>query len=102
MDCPNYITVELERKQGQNLQREDRGAIQRLHRLGYSNRSITRELNCSPTTVGNELCRGTPPRKSNKGRVPGYSAKRGQAVYRANRNRCHKPHKVDSCTVFIF
>ena len=101
MDCPNYITVEPERKPGQHLQREDRGAIQRLRRLGYSNRAIARELNCSPTTVGNELLRGTPPRKSNKGRVPGYSAKRGQAVYRSNRSRSHKPHKVDSCTAFI-
>ena len=101
MDCPDYITVEPERKPGQHLQREERGAIQRLRRLGYSNRAIARELNCSPTTVRNELLRGTPPRKSNKGRVPGYSAKRGQAVYRSNRSRCHKPHKVDNCTEFI-
>ena len=101
MDCPDYITVEPERKPGQHLQREDRGAIQRLRRLGYSNRAIARELNCSPTTVGTELGRGTPPRKSNKGRVPGYSPKRGQAVYRSNRSRCHKPHKVDNCTDFI-
>lgn len=27
MDCPDYITVEPERKPGQHLQREDRGAI---------------------------------------------------------------------------
>lgn len=101
MDCPNYITVEPERNPGQHLQREDRGAIQRLRRLGHSNRAIARELNCTPTTVGNKLGRGTPPRKSNKGRVPGYSAKRGQAVYRSNRSRSHKPHKVDSCTAFI-
>ena len=67
MDCPDYITVEPERKPGQHLQREDRGAIQRLRRLGYSNRAIARELNCSPSTVGIELHRGTPPRKSNKG-----------------------------------
>ena len=40
MDCPDYITVEPERKPGQHLQREDRGAIQRLRRLGYSNRAI--------------------------------------------------------------
>jgi len=51
MDCTDYITVEPERKPGQHLQREDRGAIQRLRRLGYSNRAIARELNCSPSTV---------------------------------------------------
>ena len=76
MDCPDYIIMEPERKPGQHLQREDRGAIQRMYRLGFSNRAIEREIHCSPTTVGNELCRGTPPRKSNKGRVPRYSAKR--------------------------
>lgn len=101
MDCPNYITVEPERKTGQHLQREERGAIQRLHRLGCSNRAIAREINCSPSTIGNELRRGTPLRKSSKGRTPGYSAKRGQAVYRSNRSRSHKSHKADSCTAFI-
>ena len=92
--------MEPERKPGEHLQREERGTIQRLRRLGYSNRAIAKQLNCSPTTVGTELGRGTPPRKSNKGRVPGYSPKRGQAVYRSNRSRCHKPHKVYNCTAF--
>ena len=101
MDCPDYIIVEPERKPGQHLQREDRGAIQRLHHLGFSNRTIARELHCPPTTIGNELGRGTRPRKSNKGRAPGYSAKRGQAVYQSNRSRCHKPHKAAHCSTFL-
>ena len=100
MDCQDYITMEPERKRGQHLQREDRGAIQRLRCLGYSNRAIARVIGCAPTTVGNELRRGTPPRKSNKGRVPGYSAKRGHAVYSANRTRSHKPHKLNCCGAF--
>jgi len=100
MDCQNYITEVQERKRGQHLQREDRGAIQRLKRVGYSNRAIAREIGCSPTTVGNELRRGTPPRQSSKGRAPGYSAKRGHAVYSANRTRSHKPHKLNCCGVF--
>lgn len=95
MDCQDYSTMQPERKRGQHLQREDRGAIQHLKRLGYSNRAIAREIGCAPTTVGNELRRGTPPRRSNKGRAPGYSAKRGHAVYRANRARSHKPHKLN-------
>lgn len=70
MDCTQYITVAAERKKGQHLGREERGAIQYLKRHGLSNRAIARELGCSPTTVGNELRRGTPPRKSNKGRPP--------------------------------
>ena len=83
MDCTQYITVAAERKKGQHLGREERGAIQYLKRHGLSNRAIARELGCSPTTVGNELRRGTPPRKSNKGRKPGYSARRGEAGYKA-------------------
>lgn len=101
MDCHDYITEEPERKRGQHLQREERGAIQRLRRMGWSIRRIAKQVNCSASTVLNELRRGTPPRKSNKGRAPGYSAKRGQAVYKANRGHCHKPHKVDKCPAFI-
>ena len=68
MDCQDYIKEFPERKKGQHLQREERGTIQHFKRQGYSNRAIAREIGCSPTTVGNELNRGTPPRKSNKGR----------------------------------
>ena len=100
MDCQEYTTIQPERKRGQHLQREDRGAIQRLKRLGYSNRAIAKEIGCAPTTIGNELRRGTPPRQSNKGRTPGYSAKRGHAVYSANRTRSHKPHKLNSSGSF--
>ena len=68
MDCQDYITESVERKKGQHLQREERGAIQHLKNAGYTNRAIARAIGCSPTTVGNELKRGTPPRKSSKGR----------------------------------
>ena len=51
MDCHYYITELPERKRGQHLQREERGAIQALKRQGLSNRAIARALNCSPTTI---------------------------------------------------
>lgn len=101
MDCQDYITVDTERKKGQHLQREERGAIQHLKTQGLSVRAIAREIGCSPTTVMNELRRGTPPRKSNKGRSSSYSAKRGEAVYKANRRRCRKPHKIARCQRFL-
>ena len=101
MGCRHYITDLPERKSGQHLQREERGAIQALKRQGLSNRAIARELGCSPTTIGNELRRGTPPRKSSKGRAPGYSAKHGEAIYRSNRLRSRKPHKLLSCGAFV-
>ncbi len=101
MDCHHYSTEVPDRKRGQHLQREERGAIQALKRQGLSNRAIARELGCSPTTIGNELRRGTPLRKSSKGRAPGYSARLGEAVYRTNRLRSRKPHKLPSCREFV-
>ena len=40
MDCQDYITESVERKKGQHLQREERGAIQHLKNAGYTNRAI--------------------------------------------------------------
>lgn len=102
MDCLNSITIKQERKRGQHLQREDRGALQRLlHRMGYSLRKIAKEVNCSPSTVLYELRRGTAPRKSGKGRPPSYCAKRGQAVYKTNRLHSRKPYQINFCGKFI-
>lgn len=100
MDKPYSITVDEERKRGQHLGAEERGAIQRLKKLGYSNRAIAREINCSASTVGYELKRGTPI-YSGRGRKPGYSAKRGAAVYRANRSRCRRHKKYSTSTAFV-
>lgn len=101
MDCQDYTTLQAERARGQHLRLDDRGAIQRLHKLGYSNRAIARLLNCSPTTVGNELRRGTPECSlGRRGRKPGYTARRGQAAYEVNRRSCHKPHRMDFCEGF--
>ena len=49
MDCQDYITESVERKKGQHLQREERGAIQHLKNAGYTNRAIARAIGCSPT-----------------------------------------------------
>lgn len=101
MDHTQYTTNEAERKPGKHLTTEDRGAIQAMKRLGHSNRAIARYLHCSPTTISNELKRGTPPRTGSRGRIPGYSAKRGEAVYKANRLKSHKPHRIEACTPFV-
>ena len=50
MDNQYHTTEYSERKRGRHLTLADRGAIKYLHKLGYSNRAIARELNCSPTT----------------------------------------------------
>ena len=77
MDYHNCITVPPERKRGQHLGQEERGAIQQLKKQSCSLRTIAEYVHCSPSTVLYELRRGTPPRRSHKGRIPGYSAKRG-------------------------
>ncbi|MGL5253548.1 MAG: IS30 family transposase [Brevinema sp.] len=100
MDKTNSIIIPEERKRGEHLGAEERGAIQRLKKLKYSNRAIAREVNCSPSTVGYELKRGTPD-YCGKGRKPNYSAKRGAAVYKANRLRCRRHKKHSSNTAFM-
>lgn len=101
MDHTQYTTNEAERKPGKHLTMEDRGAIQAMKRLGHSNRAIARYLHCSPTTISNELKRGTPPRAGSRGRIPSYSAKRGEAAYKANRRRSHKTHRIEACIPFV-
>lgn len=101
MDSQDYITETEERKKGQHLGAEERGAIKVLSQQGLGIRAIVREIGCAPSTVTNELRRGTPPRKSNRGKAPGYSPKLGEAVYRANRAVCRRPLKARSCKVFI-
>ena len=101
MDCQDYTTVQAERKKGQHLGAEERGAIKVLRKQGLGIRAIAREVGCAPSTVTNELRRGTPPRKSNRGKAPGYSPKLGEAVYRANRAGCRRSLKAKSCKAFI-
>ena len=101
MDCQDYTTILSERKRGQHLGSEERGAIKVLKEQGYGIRAIARSIGCAPSTVSNELARGTPPRKSNKGKAPGYSPKLGAAVYKAHRANSRKPRKADSCKAFI-
>ena len=63
MDHYQYTTNESARKSGKHLTSEDRGAIQAMKKLGYSNRKFAEYLHSSPTTVSNELKRGYPPKK---------------------------------------
>ncbi len=101
MDYHNYSTNPSERKRGQHLGPEERGAIQALKKQGYGVRAISRVIGCAPSTVTNELARGTPPRKSKKGKAPRYSPKLGAAVYKAHRANSRKPRKAGSCKAFI-
>lgn len=100
MDHQDYIIITPDRERGQHLTFEDRCTIKILRKQGQSYRAIAAQVNCSPSTIGYELRRGTPTKTSNLGRPTAYSAKRGEAVYHENRKNCHKPHKLTKTNPF--
>ena len=101
MSQEQYTTETEERKRGKHLDAYERGQIEALKKDGKSNRAIARAIGCSPTTIGNELKKGTQERKSNKGRAPQYKAKRGELAYEENRRKCHRGSKVKNCRSFM-
>ena len=101
MDRTHFNTDEAVRKSGSHLTFAER-MIQALHKEGLSLRGIAKNGGCAHTTVCYELKRGTPPRKSNRGRIPGYTARRGQEACTANRRCSKRPCKMnrDDCEPF--
>ncbi|MFR3368229.1 MAG: helix-turn-helix domain-containing protein [Gallintestinimicrobium sp.] len=69
MDCHHCITESAERKKGQHLRMEDRGAIKVLKKQVLSPRAIARQIGCAPSTVTNELRRGTPATRATRGKL---------------------------------
>ena len=49
MACPKYSTEMAERKKGQHLRMEERGAIKALEKQGLGVRAIARAIGCAPT-----------------------------------------------------
>ena len=66
-------------KKGKHLSYDDRHTIQLRLKDGHSIRAIAREIGCSPSTVSNEIKRGTV--SMYKGSVHRYKAKAGQEAY---------------------
>ena len=73
-------------EKGKHLSFEERVIIQLRTKDGFSIRAIAREIGCSPTTVSNELKRGTVILYN--GNVHRYKAQQGQDVYESNRSSC--------------
>ena len=96
-------TIETSRKPGKHLTLDEKGIIQALHQQGHSLRDIAAIVGCAHTTIYNEIRRGTPHPKSNRGRKPQYTAKRGQKAYEEHRKHSRKPLKIycDDCEPFI-
>ena len=101
MDHKYSTTKDTQHERGKHLKFEERCSIKVYRKLGYSQRYIARELNCSPATISYELRRGTGERNGKRGRKPEYSAKRGQAVYEANRSVCHRRSSVTTENPFV-
>ena len=100
MDKSNFTTYCVERKRGQHLGAEERGAIEVLHKMGCLNRKIAKVIGCSPSTIGCELKRGTP-QHIGRGRKPKYSAKRGGEIYRQHREKCHRKKTISRDSRFL-
>ena len=101
MDQQYFTTLTTNHKRGQHLKFEDKCTIKVLHQLGYSLRRIATAINCSPSTVLNELQRGTGARKGSHGRKPEYSPKRGQQHYALNRLHSCRKHFLTANNPFI-
>lgn len=101
MDHNYSTTKDTQHGRGKHLKFEERCSIKIYHKLGYSNRYIAKELNCSPSTIGYELKRGTGERNGTRGRQPEYSAKRGQTAYEKNRSVCHRKTSVTADNPFV-
>ena len=98
----NYSTsITPDRERGQHLKFEDSVSIKVYRQQGHSLRSIADAVGCSPSTVMYELRRGMPERNGDRGRLPSYSPKRGQANYEANRTRCHRNAKALNGNSFV-
>lgn len=82
----SYSTTN-EHKKGQHLTYDERMLIQIRLKDGKSQRAIAREIGCSPTTISNEIKRGTV--LLYHGRVKRYKASTGQKTY--------EEHRMASC-----
>ena len=101
MSHSNCITASSDRQRGKHLNFEDRCTIKVCRKMNLSLRKTAEIVNCSPSTVMNELKRGTGERKGTRGRHPEYSAKRGQKVYEANRSRCGRTYTISADNPFV-
>ena len=86
-------------KNGKHLSFEERVIIQLRIKDNYFIRAIAREIGCSPTTVSNEIKRGTI--LMYKNHSPHYRAKAGQAAYESNRRNSCRTYDFIAKSKFI-
>ena len=84
---------------GKHLSYDDRHTIQLRLKDGHSIRSIAREIGCSPSTVSNEIKRGTV--FLYNGSVHRYKAKAGQKAYEEHKASSGRRYDFVSKSRFI-
>ena len=87
------------RKKGQHLSYEERVIIQVRLKDHYSIRAIAREIGCSPSTVSNEISRGSV--SLYNGHVIRYKASVGQEAYQKNRMHSCRHYEYLSKAAFL-
>ena len=97
MDYPNSTITS--RKKGKHLSYEERVIIQIRYKDHYSVRAIAREIDCSPSTISNEIARGSV--KMYHGNVIRYKASAGQEAYQNNRKNCCRHYDFLSKSAFL-
>ena len=89
-----------ERKKGEHLRMEERGASKALEKQGLGVRAIARAIGCAPTTVTNELQRGAPARKSTRGRPQAIRLGRGKRfMQRTEQTVTDRPKQRNAATL---
>lgn len=94
----SYSTTSFHVK-GKHLSYENRALIQIRLKDNYSIRAIAREIGCSPSTVSNEIARGSVTLYN--GQVIRYKASTGQKTYENNRKHCCRHYNFLSRSAFL-
>ena len=97
MDC-SHSTIASHIK-GRHLSYEKRVLIQIRLKDHYSIRAIAREIGCSPSTVSNEIARGSVALYN--GHVTRYKASVGQKAYEDNRKHSCRHYDFLSRSAFL-
>lgn len=95
----NSHSTILIRKKGKHLTFEERVLIQLRLKDNCSIREIAREIGCSPSTVSNEIARGSV--AMYHGRVTRYKASAGQKTYENNRRNCCRHYDFLNKSAFL-
>ena len=95
----SYSTTSSSHVKGSHLSYEDRILIQIRLKDHYSIRAIAREIGCSPSTVSNEITRGSV--ALYHGHIIHYKASAGQKAYESNRKNCCRHYDFLKKSAFL-